>query len=75
MPTWSAHISMLFAERPYAERVRLAREAGFDWVETWWPATEEDRLALRRAVAEEGVGVALVNLDGGDLAAGERGHL
>ena len=71
----SAHISMLFAEHPYAERVGHARRAGFEWVESWWPESEEDREALVAAVAEHGVRVALVNTDGGDRAAAERGHL
>jgi hydroxypyruvate isomerase len=75
MPSWSAHISLLFAERPYAERVGLARAAGFDWVETWWPETEAEREALVAGVAEHGVRVALVNTDGGDRELGERGFL
>jgi hydroxypyruvate isomerase len=75
MPLWSAHISMLFAERPYPERVALARAAGFDWVETWWPESEADREALVSGVAAHGVRVALVNTDGGDRAMGERGFL
>jgi hydroxypyruvate isomerase len=75
MPIWSAHISMLFAERPYAERVGLARAHGFGWVETWWPAAPADREALVAGVAEHGVRVALVNTDGGDMGKGERGFL
>jgi hydroxypyruvate isomerase len=72
--SWSAHISMLWTERPYAERVGLARQAGFGWVETHWPAGE-DADALAEAVAEHGVRVAALNTDGGDHAAGERGFL
>jgi hydroxypyruvate isomerase len=72
---WSAHISMLYAERPYPERPALARAAGFGWVESHWPATAEDRDALAAATSEHGLRVALVNTDGGDLAAGERGQL
>ena len=74
-PVWSAHISMLFAERPYAERIGLAREHGFRWVETWWPAAQADREALVAGVGEHGMRVALVNTDGGDMSAGERGFL
>jgi len=75
MLSWSAHISLLFAEHPYAERPGHARAAGFSWVETWWPESAKDRDALARGVAEHGLRVALVNTDGGDLAAGERGFL
>ena len=75
MPIWSAHISMLFAEHPYAERPGRARAAGFAWVESWWPETQEDRDALAAEVVAHGLHVALLNTDGGDMAAGERGFL
>jgi hydroxypyruvate isomerase len=75
MPAWSAHISMLYAERPYPERLALARAAGFGWVESHWPTTAGDRDALASAATEHGLRVALVNTDGGDMAAGERGQL
>jgi hydroxypyruvate isomerase len=74
MPTWSAHISMLYAERPYAERIGLARDAGFGWVESWWPESQADRDALAAATGQ-GVRVALLNTDGGDRSRGERGFL
>jgi len=75
MLPWSAHISMLYAEHPYPERLGLARGAGFGWVESHWPTTAEDRDALASAAPEHGLRVALVNTDGGDMAAGERGQL
>jgi hydroxypyruvate isomerase len=75
MLPWSAHISMLYAEHPYPERPGLARGAGFGWVESHWPATAEDRDALASATTEHGLRVALVNTDGGDMTAGERGQL
>jgi hydroxypyruvate isomerase len=75
MPIWSAHISLLFAEHPWAERPGLARATGFDWIEAWWPETHEEREALVAGVAEQELHVSLLNTDGGDLAAGERGHL
>ena len=75
MPPWSAHISLLYAERPYPERLGLARAAGFDWVESHWPTTAGDRDALASAATHHGLRVALVNTDGGDMAAGERGQL
>ncbi len=71
---WSAHISWLFRERPYLERVGAARRAGLHRIETAWPApAEHDGLA--RALAEHGVGVALLNCYEGDVQAGERGFV
>jgi hydroxypyruvate isomerase len=40
---WSAHISWLFGELPYLERVGAARAAGFGTIESAWPADERDR--------------------------------
>jgi hydroxypyruvate isomerase len=71
---WSAHISWLFGERPYLERVGAARGAGFAWIETAWPPAGE-RERLPQAVAEQGVGVALLNCCAGDTERGERGFI
>ncbi len=72
MITWSAHLSTLWGELPALERPAAAAAAGFGAVETWWPpaAPVPDWIA---AVNEAGVRAVLVNADGGDLAAGERG--
>ncbi|MFI4990275.1 MAG: hydroxypyruvate isomerase family protein [Solirubrobacterales bacterium] len=77
---WSAHISWLFAERPYLERVGAARAAGFSTIESAWPEDERDRAGLAAAVAEQRLGspdfaVALLNCPAGDTAAGERGFV
>ena len=72
--TWSAHISWLFLERPYLERVAEARRAGFSLIESAWPP-QDARDGLAATVAREGVGVALLNCPAGDLASGERGVL
>src|SRR5262249_11151127 len=73
MLRWSAHVSMLFGELPLLERPAAASAAGFMTVECWWPgaAAGEWAAAVRRA----GVAVALLNADGGDIAAGDRGFL
>lgn len=71
---WSAHISWLFAERPYVDRAAAARRAGFDWIETAWPS-EEEREGLVAAVAKEGVRVALLNCSAGAVQSGERGFI
>ncbi len=71
---WSAHISWLFDELPYLQRVGAAREAGFRRVETAWPSVAE-RDGLPAAVAEADVEVALLNCNAGDVERGERGFL
>jgi hydroxypyruvate isomerase len=71
---FSAHISWLFGELPYLQRVGAARRAGFDWIETAWPDPHDVEL-LPRAVAEHRVGVALLNCPAGDVAGGERGFI
>ena len=72
---WSAHISWLFGELPYLERVGAARAAGFRSIETIWPAVEADRAGLPAVVAEHGLDVALLNCFAGDVERGERGFL
>jgi len=72
---WSAHISWLFTEVPYLERVAAARDAGFTTIESAWPEREQDRAGLATAVAEQGVAVALLNCAAGDTASGERGFV
>ncbi len=77
---WSAHISWLFTELPYLERVAAARDAGFDAIESAWPEDERDRAELAATVAEQrqeapDFAVALLNCPGGDTAAGERGFV
>jgi len=71
---WSVHISWLFGELPYLERVGAARRAGFARIETAWPE-QADREGLPRAVAESGVDVALLNCPAGDTRGGERGFI
>ena len=66
-----ANVSILFTERPFLERFAAARRAGFGAVEFWWPT--DDPAAVAGAVRDAGVEVALINFDGGDVAAGDRG--
>lgn len=70
---FSANISTLFKEAPFLERFALAARAGFTAVEFWWP--EDDLAAVRDAVRDAGLRVALFNFHGGDLPAGDRGLL
>jgi hydroxypyruvate isomerase len=69
---WAAHLGTLFCELPPLARPAAARREGFDAVEAWWPPAA-DVEAWVAAVGEAGVRAELVNADGGDLAAGERG--
>ncbi|MFZ0380711.1 MAG: TIM barrel protein [Solirubrobacteraceae bacterium] len=71
---FSANLSFLFKDAPFAERFARARDAGFTGVEFMWPGAEEVA-AVERAVAETGLEVALFNFDAGDMAAGDRGLL
>lgn len=74
MITWSAHLSTLFTEYPFARRPTAARAAGFTAAEVWWPPREEiDRWAA--AVEASGLRIVLINADAGDLERGDRGFL
>lgn len=74
MPRFAVNCSILFTDAPFLARFERARAAGFAAVECWWPAgVTED--AFVAAVERAGVRLALLNLDGGELAAGERGFL
>jgi hydroxypyruvate isomerase len=68
----AVNIAFLFRERPFLERVEAARDAGFAAIEFPWPAESPDEVAA--AVRNAGIGVALINVAAGDLAAGDRGH-
>ncbi len=72
---WSAHISWLFTELPYLERVAATRDAGFTTIESAWPEEAQSRDGLAAAVAAAGVRVALLNCAAGDTANGERGFV
>ncbi len=73
MRRFTAHLGTLFGELEPLERPAAARAAGFDAVEAWWPPAA-DAEAWIEAVRAAGVRAELVNADGGDLAAGDRGY-
>ena len=73
MNRFTAHLGTLFLEQAPLERPAAARTAGFEAVEAWWPpAPDADEWIA--AVRAAGVTAELVNADGGDLVAGERGY-
>ncbi len=69
---FSLSIGWFFAELPIAERFARAHGAGFGAVEMFWPG--DSAAALREAQAATGLDVALLNMDEGDYASGERGY-
>lgn len=72
MLKFSANLSFLFTEKPFAERFAAAAAAGFAGVEYLFPYTDSaEALATWQAAA--GVESVLFNLPAGDWAAGERG--
>ncbi len=74
MLQFALNLSLTMRERPWAERFTQAARLGFSSVEFWWPH-DETPAQIVRMVRADGLAVALFNLDGGDLAAGERGLL
>lgn len=74
MPRFAVNCSILFTEAPLLERFARAKAAGFDAVECWWPAGV-DLEDFARAIEDAGVQLILLNLDAGDMPAGDRGLL
>ncbi|MDA8298027.1 MAG: TIM barrel protein [Actinomycetota bacterium] len=75
---FAANLSIIFTELPLLERPAAAAAAGFSAVESWWPfaasvPTDQELADFEEAIGEAGVSLIALNLDGGDLAAGERG--
>jgi hydroxypyruvate isomerase len=66
----AANVAWLFTEHAWLDRFGAARDAGFAAVEFPWP---QDPAATADAVRASGLRVAQLNVDAGDLAAGERG--
>jgi hydroxypyruvate isomerase len=65
---------MLWRDRQFLDRFSAARDAGFDTVEFWWPRGERTE-DIEAAVKKSALNVALLNMDAGDLDAGDRGFL
>jgi len=72
MLKWSANLTMLFKEIPFVDRISAAADAGFGAVEFMWPiGVDLNDLAAAHAAVD--IEVALLNVDSGDVPAGERG--
>ena len=72
MPRFAANISTMFTDRPFAERIQAAAEAGFKAVECQFPY-EVEAGELEARLDRAGVDMVLFNTPPGDFAAGERG--
>jgi hydroxypyruvate isomerase len=72
MTSLAANLSTLFTDVPFLERFALARSAGFEVVECQFPY-EASPEVVRRAMADAGVRLVLLNLPAGQWAAGDRG--
>ncbi|QOC93919.1 TIM barrel protein [Micromonospora craniellae] len=73
-------MSLSYNDVPLLERPRAAAAAGFEAIEIWWPFScpdppRDDIAALASAIRSAGVKLALLNLYGGNLGAGDRGIL
>jgi hydroxypyruvate isomerase len=68
----AANLSMLYRELPYVDRFAQAAADGFEAVESWWPG-DEDPDAVVAAARDAGLPLVLLNIEAGDLDAGERG--
>ncbi|MFI6822784.1 hydroxypyruvate isomerase family protein [Micromonospora sp. NPDC050187] len=68
----AVNLGLLFTELPWPERFDAAARAGFDRVEFVWPPLAPDEVT--RLVRAAGLRVVLLNMDAGDLPAGERGY-
>ncbi len=69
---FAANLSILWPELPLPERFERAALAGFGAVELWWPGAA-DAESVPGLAARWNLRVVLLNFDGGDTAAGERG--
>ncbi len=72
MLRFSANLSLLFTERPLAERFAAARAAGFAAVEIQFPY-ELPVDVIRRELDENGLELVLINVPAGDLMQGGDG--
>ncbi|MEO3830275.1 four-carbon acid sugar kinase family protein [Actinomadura sp. B10D3] len=76
-----ANLTLLFSEHPLLERPAVAKAAGFDRVEFWWPFGKDPDPrpglidAFVSSVQRSGVQVVAMNLFAGDMQNGERGVL
>ncbi len=69
---FAPNLSMLWTDLPLADRFEAAARAGFGAVELWWPGNDA-AATLPGLTSRWKLWLALLNFDGGGVAAGERG--
>jgi hydroxypyruvate isomerase len=76
--TYTVNCSILLTEFPLHERPRIAKLAGFEAVEFWWPFSssvpaDSEVTTFERAIIDAGVQLTGLNFFAGDMPAGDRG--
>lgn len=66
------NVSLLWNDLPLATRLERAAAAGFDYVELWWPG-DESAAELPGLLERNGLRLAGLNFDAGNMPAGDRG--
>ena len=72
MTAFSANLGFLWTDRPLADAIRAAHNAGFDAVECHWPY-DEDAADVATALAQTGLPMLGLNAPRGTVEAGENG--
>ena len=72
MARLAANISWMYNELPFDERFTAAAADGFRFVE-WGYAFDRSKEDLRQLLADNSLQLTLINVPGGDMAAGELG--
>lgn len=70
---YALNLGWFFTDRDLSERINLAKQAGFNAVELFWP--DRNPLALNKALRDSAMDVAMINMYEGNYAAGDRGFL
>lgn len=76
--TYTVNSSILLTEFSLLERPQLAKSAGFDAVEFWWPFAssvpgDAELGQFESAITDAGVQLTGLNFNAGDMPAGDRG--
>ena len=76
MPRFAANLSLLYAHLPFLERIKAAKDDGFEAIECQFPYQENSGAVLKDiavSMAQLELPMVLHNLRGGDWAKGDRG--
>jgi hydroxypyruvate isomerase len=76
MPRFAANLSLLYAHLPFLERIKAAKEDGFEAIECQFPYQENSGVALSeiaQLMSQLELPMVLHNLRGGDWSKEDRG--